>query len=42
MVTGGLGGSSAHLLLSPQWLQIMLGQVLDALDYLHQLDIIHR
>nr|KAF6487681.1 serine/threonine kinase like domain containing 1 [Rousettus aegyptiacus] len=25
-----------------EWLQIMLGQVLDALDYLHQLDIIHR
>ncbi|XP_011385826.2 serine/threonine kinase-like domain-containing protein STKLD1, partial [Pteropus vampyrus] len=24
------------------WLQNMLGQVLDALEYLHQLDIIHR
>ncbi|XP_064346786.1 serine/threonine kinase-like domain-containing protein STKLD1 isoform X2 [Camelus dromedarius] len=25
-----------------RWLQNMLGQVLDALEYLHQLDIIHR
>ncbi|XP_016052137.1 PREDICTED: serine/threonine kinase-like domain-containing protein STKLD1 [Miniopterus natalensis] len=25
-----------------EWMQNMLGQVLDALDYLHQLDIIHR
>nr|XP_031306745.1 serine/threonine kinase-like domain-containing protein STKLD1 isoform X4 [Camelus dromedarius] len=25
-----------------EWLQNMLGQVLDALEYLHQLDIIHR
>ncbi|KAM5298557.1 LOW QUALITY PROTEIN: serine/threonine kinase-like domain-containing protein STKLD1 [Ctenodactylus gundi] len=27
---------------SPQWLQNTLGQVLDALEYLHHLDIIHR
>lgn len=26
----------------PQWLRDMLGQVLDALEYLHRLDIIHR
>ncbi|XP_053414131.1 serine/threonine kinase-like domain-containing protein STKLD1 isoform X3 [Nycticebus coucang] len=26
----------------PRWLQDVLGQVLDALEYLHQLDIIHR
>ncbi|KAM9642222.1 serine/threonine kinase-like domain-containing protein STKLD1 [Trichechus inunguis] len=25
-----------------EWMQNVLGQVLDALEYLHQLDIIHR
>ncbi|XP_019494969.1 PREDICTED: serine/threonine kinase-like domain-containing protein STKLD1 [Hipposideros armiger] len=29
-------------IIDPQWMHRMLGQVLDALDYLHQLDIIHR
>ncbi|XP_077904683.1 serine/threonine kinase-like domain-containing protein STKLD1 isoform X3 [Ictidomys tridecemlineatus] len=31
-----------HLLLFPQWMQEILGQMLDALEYLHQLSIIHR
>ncbi|XP_024907020.1 LOW QUALITY PROTEIN: serine/threonine kinase-like domain-containing protein STKLD1 [Pteropus alecto] len=29
-------------IIDSEWLQNMLGQVLDALEYLHQLDIIHR
>ncbi|XP_077823364.1 serine/threonine kinase-like domain-containing protein STKLD1 isoform X3 [Macaca mulatta] len=33
---------SWHPLLLPQWMQNVLGQVLDALEYLHHLDIIHR
>lgn len=28
--------------LTSQWLQNVLGQVLDALEYLHQLGIVHR
>lgn len=34
--------ASWHLSLFLQWMQNMLGQVLDALEYLHQLDIVHR
>uniref|UniRef100_A0A8D1SWV4 Protein kinase domain-containing protein n=1 Tax=Sus scrofa TaxID=9823 RepID=A0A8D1SWV4_PIG len=44
--TCGLSGlwspKSWRLLLFPQWVQNILGQVLDALEYLHQQDIIHR
>ncbi|XP_032721474.1 LOW QUALITY PROTEIN: serine/threonine kinase-like domain-containing protein STKLD1 [Lontra canadensis] len=29
-------------IIDSEWMQNMLGQVLDALEYLHQLDIIHR
>ncbi|XP_047685680.1 serine/threonine kinase-like domain-containing protein STKLD1 isoform X2 [Prionailurus viverrinus] len=29
-------------IIDPEWMQNMLGQVLDALEYLHHLDIIHR
>ncbi|XP_070108144.1 serine/threonine kinase-like domain-containing protein STKLD1 isoform X3 [Equus przewalskii] len=32
----------ARTIIDSEWMQNMLGQVLDALDYLHQLDIIHR
>ncbi|XP_012663676.1 serine/threonine kinase-like domain-containing protein STKLD1 isoform X1 [Otolemur garnettii] len=32
----------AKEVIEPKWLQDVLGQVLDALEYLHQLDIIHR
>nr|XP_012637453.1 serine/threonine kinase-like domain-containing protein STKLD1 isoform X2 [Microcebus murinus] len=32
----------AKEVIEPEWLQDVLGQVLDALDYLHQLDIVHR
>ncbi|XP_072816578.1 serine/threonine kinase-like domain-containing protein STKLD1 isoform X3 [Vicugna pacos] len=33
---------AAKTVIDSRWLQNMLGQVLDALEYLHQLDIIHR
>nr|XP_020744152.1 serine/threonine kinase-like domain-containing protein STKLD1 [Odocoileus virginianus texanus] len=33
---------AAKTAMDSEWLQNMLGQVLDALDYLHHLDIIHR
>ncbi|XP_055257248.1 serine/threonine kinase-like domain-containing protein STKLD1 [Moschus berezovskii] len=33
---------AAKTAIDSKWLQNMLGQVLDALDYLHHLDIIHR
>nr|XP_005897500.1 PREDICTED: serine/threonine kinase-like domain-containing protein STKLD1 [Bos mutus] len=32
----------AKTAIDSEWLQNMLGQVLDALDYLHHLDVIHR
>ncbi|KAF5927147.1 hypothetical protein HPG69_007480 [Diceros bicornis minor] len=32
----------ARTIIDSEWMQNMLGQVLDALEYLHQLDIIHR
>uniref|UniRef100_A0A2K6FXS6 Serine/threonine kinase-like domain-containing protein STKLD1 n=2 Tax=Propithecus coquereli TaxID=379532 RepID=A0A2K6FXS6_PROCO len=32
----------AKEVIEPEWLQDVLGQVLDALEYLHQLDIVHR
>ncbi|KAM7092583.1 serine/threonine kinase-like domain-containing protein STKLD1 isoform 2-T2 [Molossus nigricans] len=31
-----------RMVMDSEWLQNMLGQVLDALEYLHQLDLIHR
>ncbi|XP_075841649.1 serine/threonine kinase-like domain-containing protein STKLD1 isoform X3 [Microtus pennsylvanicus] len=31
-----------HPLLLPQWMHTMLSQLLDAIEYLHQLNIIHR
>lgn len=37
-----LPGRPSRCLFLPQWLQNMLGQVLDAVDYLHHLDVIHR
>lgn len=37
-----LSGPPILASLPPQWLQNILGQVLDALDYLHHLDLIHR
>ncbi|KAF4016826.1 hypothetical protein G4228_007865 [Cervus hanglu yarkandensis] len=33
---------AAKTAMDSEWLQNMLGQVLDALDYLHHLDLIHR
>ncbi|KAB0394064.1 hypothetical protein E2I00_001768, partial [Balaenoptera physalus] len=33
---------AAKRVIDSQWMQNMLGQVLNALEYLHQLDIIHR
>uniref|UniRef100_F1MSZ0 Serine/threonine kinase like domain containing 1 n=2 Tax=Bos taurus TaxID=9913 RepID=F1MSZ0_BOVIN len=33
---------AAKTAIDSEWLQNMLGQVLDALDYLHHLDVIHR
>ncbi|XP_065784214.1 serine/threonine kinase-like domain-containing protein STKLD1 [Muntiacus reevesi] len=33
---------AAKTAMDSEWLQNMLGQVLDALDYLHHLDVIHR
>ncbi|XP_060009895.1 serine/threonine kinase-like domain-containing protein STKLD1 [Lagenorhynchus albirostris] len=33
---------AAKTVIDSQWMQNMLGQVLNALEYLHQLDIIHR
>ena len=30
------------LSLSPQWMHNVLGQVLDALEFLHRLNIVHR
>ncbi|XP_036757287.2 serine/threonine kinase-like domain-containing protein STKLD1 [Manis pentadactyla] len=33
---------ATRTVIDPEWMQNMLGQVLDALDYLHQSDILHR